>query len=147
VFYCVVRRLRGLPYRTASFISLVLVLALLAGCGGARYAVLPSGSGAHENVPSGHRPLQVGDNVRIDLVSGESKLGEVKEVTSRHVVLGSTGNYGYTEVAIQSNEISSIELNGGATSGSATKDIAKTLLLVVALFVVAFLASGSIGGS
>lgn len=125
----------------------ILLLLVSAGCAGPRRAVLPPGGDEPDQVPAGHRVLRTGDFVRLETKSGSVELGEVKEVTQGHVVLGRVGNFGYVEHSIQADEIMTIELNGGETAGSATKKIGGILALTVVVFAVGFLVFGRVGTS
>lgn len=100
--------------RCIPFVAALLLVAF-AGCAGPPRAVLPPLDDASEQVPAGHRVLKTGDTVRIETRSRRVVLGEVKEVTQHHVVVGRVGNFGYVEESISANDISIIELDGGKT--------------------------------
>ena len=126
---------------------LMLVLSLLSGCGGPRYGVLPSSGDLPPHAEQDSRVLKVGDTVRVTLAKGGGARGEVVEVNDQLVVIGMTGNYGYRESTFHSHEIESIELNSGASSGSAAKELGKIVLTLVVLGVGALLVFGSAGAN
>jgi len=131
------------------FLHSVVALLLLvsAGCAGPHRAVLPPVDDNPSQVPEGHRVLRTGDYVRIETKSRNVVLGEVKEVTQSHVVLGRVGNYGYDEQLVQADDILTIELSGGETAGSATRSVGLILVVTVALFAIGFAFFGSVGAN
>ena len=108
------------------------------GCGGPGKAVLPPVDNPDWEPQNGGRIVEVGENVLITTFSGEQHLGEVVQVSSSYIRVGLTGNFGYEETTVLSEEIERIELNGGDSSGAAVAAIFITVLAVPVLFVMAF---------
>lgn len=113
--------------------TVALLLLVFAGCSVPRGAVLPPVDDDPSRVPEGYRVLRTGDYVRIETKSHDEVLGEVKEVTQDHVVVGRAGNYGYVEKSIQADDILIIELNGGRSAGDEARTVTAILLVPILL--------------
>jgi len=96
--------------RVFSVMGLVLMASVLLGCSNYRQAVLPN-STAEVDKEQRKPTVRVGQIVRMSLVSGEIVEGEVTRVDDQSVILGNSGNYGFTEEEYLVVQIQSVEVH------------------------------------
>jgi hypothetical protein len=124
--------------RPLALLLLVTVPLMLTGCTAPRPRSLPTATGTAD-----HPPVAVGDNVTVELRSGEVLTGEVLELADDHLVMGKPGNFGRQETPVPYADIATISVNKLTSGGT----VAVAGVSVVLTFVILFLLGMSTVGA